>query len=248
VILHVRRSADKLLKHLRDLAPEGGWHGIGHAFNGSEQQAAEFLKLGFKLGFGGAVTFEPALQLRRLAAELPLDSLVMETDSPDIPPHWIYKTAAEREAGKPQGRNEPGELPRIAQQVAELRGISVEALAAATTANARHALPKLKVLLLVKADARLTGLPPLVSAARGCSYWAAFRAWPRWRRSSITAIRKITSGKFCKPFGPLAQPTSGPAAIKFVANGCCRKAWACGTCTPPASAKAAWTAISAMRW
>ena len=147
VILHVRRSADKLLKHLRDLAPEGGWHGIGHAFNGSEQQAAEFLKLGFKLGFGGAVTFEPALQLRRLATELPLDALVMETDSPDIPPHWIYTTAAEREAGKPQGRNEPGELPRIAQQVADLRGISVDALAAATTANALHALPKLGSLL-----------------------------------------------------------------------------------------------------
>lgn len=147
VILHVRRSADKLLKHLRDLAPEGGWHGIGHAFNGSAQQAEEFLKLGFKLGFGGAVTFEPALQLRRLAAELPLEALVMETDSPDIPPHWIYATAAEREAGKPQGRNEPGELPRIAQQVAELRGIGTDALAAATTANARHALPKLGALL-----------------------------------------------------------------------------------------------------
>ena len=147
VILHVRRSADKLLKHLRELAPEGGWHGIGHAFNGSEQQAAEFFKLGFRLGFGGTVTFDSARQIRRLAGELPLESLVMETDSPDIPPHWIYATAAEREAGKPQGRNEPGELPRIAQQVAELRGISVDALAAATTANARQALPKLAALL-----------------------------------------------------------------------------------------------------
>jgi len=147
VILHVRRSADKLLKHLRELVPEGGWHGIGHAFNGSEQQAAEFLKLGFKLGFGGTVTFDSARQIRRLAGELPLESLVMETDSPDIPPHWVYTTAAEREAGKPQGRNEPGELPRIAQQVAELRGIGVDALAVATTANARHALPKLAALL-----------------------------------------------------------------------------------------------------
>ena len=147
VILHVRRSADKLLKHLRDLAPEGGWHGIGHAFNGSGQQAAEFVKLGLKLGFGGAVTFEPALQLRRLAAELPLEALVMETDSPDIPPHWIYKTAAEREAGQAQGRNEPGELPRIAQQVADLRGIPLESLASATTTNALRALPKLEALL-----------------------------------------------------------------------------------------------------
>ena len=150
VILHVRRSADKVLRHLRDLAPdhpEGGWRGIAHAFNGSEQQAMEFVKLGFKLGFGGAVTFEPAQQLRRLAALLPLEVLVMETDSPDIPPHWLYTTAAQRAAGQRQGRNEPGELPRIAQQVASLRGIPAEALASATSANALEALPRLKVLV-----------------------------------------------------------------------------------------------------
>jgi TatD DNase family protein len=147
VILHVRRSADKLLKHLRELAPEGGWHGIAHAFNGSEQQALEFIRLGFKLGFGGAVTYEAARQLRRLAAGLPLDSLVMETDAPDMPPHWIYATAAQRETGVAQGRNEPGELPRIAQQVADLRGIPLQALAQATTANALQALPRLGGLI-----------------------------------------------------------------------------------------------------
>jgi TatD DNase family protein len=150
VILHVRRSADMLLKHLRDLAqapPAGGWRGIAHAFNGSEQQAMAFIKLGFKLGFGGAVTFEPALQLRRLASQLPLDALVMETDSPDIPPHWLYTTAAERAAGRAQGRNEPAELPVIAQQVAQLRGIPLEVLRAASTANALDALPRLRALL-----------------------------------------------------------------------------------------------------
>ncbi len=147
VILHVRRSADRLLKHLRDIQPIGGWTGIAHAFNGSQQQAEEFIKLGFKLGFGGAVTFETALQLRRLAASLPLTTLVMETDSPDIPPHWLYATAAQRALGQAQGRNEPAELPRIAQQVACLRGISVQALAAATTANALQALPKLGLLV-----------------------------------------------------------------------------------------------------
>ncbi len=147
VILHVRRSADKLLKHLRALEPAGGWLGIAHAFNGSEQQANAFLKLGFKLGFGGTITFEAALQLRRLAATLPLDALVMETDSPDIPPQWVYKTAAERAMAVPQGRNEPAELPRIAQQVADLRGISALELAAACTRNAVAALPKLKILL-----------------------------------------------------------------------------------------------------
>ena len=147
VILHVRRSADKLLKHLRDLVPEQGWSGIAHAFNGSQQQAMEFIRLGLKLGFGGAVTFEPALQLRRLATELPINALVMETDAPDIPPHWIYKTAAQRAQGEAQGRNEPGELPRIAMQVAQLRGLSIEALALATTANALAALPKLRYLV-----------------------------------------------------------------------------------------------------
>ncbi|MDP3311353.1 MAG: TatD family hydrolase, partial [Polaromonas sp.] len=134
VILHVRRSADRLLKHLREVAPPGeSWQGIGHAFNGSDQQASEFLKLGLKLGFGGAVTFERALQLRRLAAALPLPALVLETDAPDIAPHWLYATAEQRTQGQAQGRNEPAELPRIAAVVAQLRGMTADDLAAATT-------------------------------------------------------------------------------------------------------------------
>ncbi|HYF19876.1 MAG TPA: TatD family hydrolase [Ramlibacter sp.] len=143
VILHVRRSADQLLKHLRRVPVRG----IAHAFNGSLQQARGFLRLGFKLGFGGTVTYERALQIRRLATELPLDGIVVETDSPDIPPHWIYRTAQERAAGEPQGRNEPGELPRIAAVLAQLRGISEEELAGATRRNAIEALPKLAALV-----------------------------------------------------------------------------------------------------
>ena len=141
VILHVRRSADLLLKGLRDTPVVGG---IAHAFNGSVQQAQAFIDLGFKLGFGGALTYERALQLRRLATELPLSAIVLETDAPDIPPHWLYTTAEQRAAGQPQGRNEPAELPRIAQVMADLRGISLDALAAATSANAREALPRLQ--------------------------------------------------------------------------------------------------------
>ena len=147
VMLHVRRSADKLLKHLRELQPEGGWRGTGHAFNGSEQQAGEFIKLGFKLGFGGNLTFDSALQIRRLARSLPLDALVMETDAPDIAPHWLYRTAAQRTDGQGQGRNEPGELPRIAGVLAQLRGMTVDALQAATTANAIQAFPRLRGLV-----------------------------------------------------------------------------------------------------
>ena len=151
VVLHVRRSVDRVLKALRD-AGRGGkpWTGIAHAFNGSAVQAQEFIKLGFKLGFDGAVTFDRALQLRRLAQILPLEALVMETDAPDIPPHWIYTTAQSRSLGTPQGRNEPAELPRIAAVVADLRGIALEALADATARNACQALPRLAELLSPK--------------------------------------------------------------------------------------------------
>jgi TatD DNase family protein len=141
VILHVRRSADQLLAGLRRTQVPGG---IAHAFNGSEQQAQAFVGLGFKLGFGGTLTFERSLQIRRLAAELPETALVLETDAPDIPPHWLYKTADQRAAGA-TSRNEPAELPRIAQSLAELRSWSLERTAAVTTANARAALPRLSL-------------------------------------------------------------------------------------------------------
>ncbi len=144
VILHVRRSADRLLKGLREVPVRGG---IAHAFNGSVQQAQAFIALGFKLGFGGAVTYERALQLRRLAQALPEDAIVMETDAPDIPPHWLYRTAAERAAGLPQGRNSPAELPRIGAEVAALRGLAPADWAARTRASAVAALPKVGVLV-----------------------------------------------------------------------------------------------------
>jgi len=143
VILHVRQSSDKLLQQLRTTPVRGG---IAHAFNGSAQQAQMFIDLGFKLGFGGAATYERAHKLRRLAAELPLSALVLETDAPDIPPHWVYTTAEQRAAGLPQGRNSPAELPRIAQVIAELRGMPVADLAVATTRNACAALPGLAAL------------------------------------------------------------------------------------------------------
>ena len=147
VVLHVRRSADRLLKYLRAVGQGGHrWSGIAHAFNGSQAQAMAFVGLGLKLGFGGALTFEQAFQLRRLACDLPLDALVLETDSPDIPPHWLYVNAAQRAAGQAQGRNSPAELPRIAVQLAELRGLGLAELEAATHANARAALPRLALV------------------------------------------------------------------------------------------------------
>ncbi|MDP3135925.1 MAG: TatD family hydrolase [Burkholderiaceae bacterium] len=150
VILHVRRSADALLRQLRRVAHCGG---IAHAFNGSAQQADAFVQQGFKLGFGGALTYERALQIRRLAAGLPLEALVLETDSPDMPPHWLYRTAGERAAGQTQGRNTPAELPRIGAVLAGLRGLTPQALALATQRNACAALPRLAGLLGVDAQA-----------------------------------------------------------------------------------------------
>ena len=148
VVLHVRRSADRLLKYLRTVG-QGGyrWRGIAHAFNGSNAQAAHFVELGFKLGFGGAVTFERALQLRSLAQSLPLQSLVLETDAPDIPPHWLYRTAAERAQGLTQGRNTPAQVPRIAQVVAALRGLELPELRTAVWRNTLDALPKIAALV-----------------------------------------------------------------------------------------------------
>lgn len=140
VILHVRRSADALLAGLNRVEVVGG---IAHAFNGSEQQARRFAERGFRLGFGGAMKFERALQIRALAADLPAEVPVLETDAPDIPPWWLYAKAGERAAGAVQGRNEPAELPRIALTLAALRGWSIEDTAARTTANVLGALPRL---------------------------------------------------------------------------------------------------------
>jgi TatD DNase family protein len=143
VILHVRRSADGLLKHLRRIEVPGG---IAHAFNGSDVQAQQFAARGFKLGFGGAMTFERALQIRHLAATAASDVPVLETDAPDIPPQWLYVKAEER-AAQPPSRNEPSELPRIATTLAALRGWALDETALRTSANVRAALPRLGGLL-----------------------------------------------------------------------------------------------------
>ncbi|HEY6512541.1 MAG TPA: TatD family hydrolase [Burkholderiaceae bacterium] len=142
-ILHVRRSADGLLAGLRRFDIAGG---IAHAFNGSPQQAQAFAERGWRLGFGGAMTFERARRIRELAATLPETAPVLETDAPDIPPHWLYRNVEQRARGE-IARNEPAELPRIALTLAQLRGWSLDETAARTTANAGAALPRLRALL-----------------------------------------------------------------------------------------------------
>jgi TatD DNase family protein len=135
VILHVRRSQDAILKALRRRNIPGG---IAHAFNGSFQQAEQFIELGFKLGFGGAATYERALQIRRLLTELPIDSIVTETDAPDIPPAWL------REEGP--AFNEPAFLPRVARTLASIRGVNEADFALAVWRNAMQVLPRWSAL------------------------------------------------------------------------------------------------------
>jgi TatD DNase family protein len=129
VICHVRKSQDQVLKGLRRHRVH---RGIAHAFNGSFQQAQAFIDHGMHLGFGGNVTFERSLQIRRLAQQLPLDAIVIETDAPDISPSWLYKE-----------RNTPDQIPRIGASLAVQRGISETELALGTTANAHAAMPRL---------------------------------------------------------------------------------------------------------
>lgn len=122
-LLHVRRSHAQVIAALKRFKLKRG--GIVHAFAGSREEAREYIKLGFKLGLGGAATWPQALRLRKVIADLPLDAIVLETDAPDMAP-----------AMYPNQRNSPQYLPDICRALAEIMGISPEQLAKATTANA----------------------------------------------------------------------------------------------------------------
>ena len=124
-LLHVRRSHAQVIATLKRIRLKRG--GIIHAFAGSREEAREYIKLGFKLGLGGAATWPQALRLRKVMVDLPLDAIVLETDSPDMAP-----------AMYPNQRNSPEHLPDICQALAEVMGISPERLAETSTANARE--------------------------------------------------------------------------------------------------------------
>ena len=137
VILHVRKSADGLLKYLNRHDVAGG---IAHAFNGSEDQALRMIARGLRLGFGGAMTYDGSRRIRHLAATLPDDAWVLETDAPDIPPQW-------RRADGASLRNEPGDLPAMAEVMAQLRRLPLAEVARLNRRNAAAALPRLAALL-----------------------------------------------------------------------------------------------------
>lgn len=123
VLLHTRHANDEIMKQLRRFDIR---RGIAHAFNGSMQQAERFIQQGFKLGFGGAFTYTRASNLRRLAAQLPLETIVLETDAPDMSPAWAHRQ-----------RNSPEYLAQIAAELAALRGVDVATVAQVTGNNVR---------------------------------------------------------------------------------------------------------------
>ncbi|MDC0423357.1 TatD family hydrolase [Methylophilaceae bacterium] len=133
VILHTRNAIDVVLKHLRRHKVRGG---IAHAFNGSNQQAYQFIDLGFKLGFGGAMTYPRAKHIQKLAKELPIESIVLETDSPDMPPFWLEKDQ----------KNQPKELEKIGIFLAQLRGLDPYKMAKTISKNTLEILPKIDKL------------------------------------------------------------------------------------------------------
>jgi TatD DNase family protein len=127
VLLHVRKAHDQVLALLRRYRPPGG---IAHAFNGSLQQAGQYIDRGFCLGFGGMLTYERSRKLRTLARELPLTAIVLETDAPDM--------TVSTHRGE---RNSPDYLPDVLSSLAKIRGMEPEAVAAATSANTRRVIP-----------------------------------------------------------------------------------------------------------
>ncbi|MBV7480357.1 TatD family hydrolase [Pseudomonas sp. PDM31] len=124
-LIHVRRSHAAVIATLKRFRLKRA--GIIHAFAGSKEEAREYIKLGFKLGLGGAATWPQALRMHRVLAELPLESVVLETDSPDMAPAMF-----------PGQRNSPAHLPAICEALAQIMAITPEQLAAASTANARE--------------------------------------------------------------------------------------------------------------
>lgn len=122
VIVHARRAVDQVLAAVRRFQPV---RGVVHSYSGSADQAKRLADLGFLVGLGGPVTYARANRLRTLAATLPLECLLLETDAPDQP-----------DADHRGQRNEPARLPRVCAEIAALRGMAPEVLAAATARNA----------------------------------------------------------------------------------------------------------------
>lgn len=124
VIVHARRAVDAVIASIKRA---GGLRGVVHSFSGSPEQARQLWQLDFMIGLGGPVTYERANRLRKLAAEMPLEFLLLETDAPDQP-----------DAGIRGQRNEPARLVEVCATIAALRNAAAERIAEATSENARR--------------------------------------------------------------------------------------------------------------
>ena len=122
VVLHVRKSHDDIIKALQNRSIPGG---TSHAFNGNIEQAKKYIDLGFKLGFGGTLTYPNARKIHQLAKDLPIESIVLETDAPDMSGH--------NHKGE---RNSPEYLPEALIALAKIKDTAPENIAEQTTQNA----------------------------------------------------------------------------------------------------------------
>lgn len=129
VIVHARRAVDAVIAAIRKVSSDadGNLRGVVHSFSGSQQQARQLWEAGFLVGLGGPVTYPRASRLRKLAATMPIEYLLLETDAPDQPDADIRGE-----------RNEPARLAHVLATVAELRDESPESVAATTTQNAER--------------------------------------------------------------------------------------------------------------
>ncbi len=126
LLLHVRKAHQPMLQCIRRTKHH---RGIVHAFSGSYEEARIYLDQGFLIGVGGVVTRPNAHRLHRVVRKIPLESIALESDAPDLPPVWARGE-----------RNTPLHIPAIAQHIAQLRNQPLERIANQTTANVRHLL------------------------------------------------------------------------------------------------------------
>ena len=131
VLLHSRHAVEAVIQTLKRF--QGRQQkipgGIAHAFNGSEVQATQLISMGFLLGFGGSLTYDGSTRIRHLACHVPIESIALETDAPDMSPAWLQG-----------GRNESAELPKIACMLAALRDVAPAVLAQSVQQNLHRLL------------------------------------------------------------------------------------------------------------
>lgn len=139
--IHGRSAMDNIYKSLRQIQCPGG---VIHAFNGSVDQAKRFVELGYKLGCGGAITYDGSRRIRKILSELASNAFVMETDCPDMPASWA------RESNPDNPESSLADIVRYGLIASELRSVSIKDLSEQAIANTLEVFPKFEPLLRKK--------------------------------------------------------------------------------------------------